>query len=771
MDHPSTKNADSLGQSKPQSARRKGKRDKNAKPATPSDSYASADLASNISGDTESLQSLKSRLGLPPAKLLDDLQELFRQACLDYQANHHALPSADPGRWFLTAQGELVYGPSASGSIAVNESSERDSGSLHSNDVSTVVADFRRRLSSPDSQGSLHSNASKELAEGRSPTASKIETAGSTGSVSNSIGPVTNARQTNRTDGLRQRLDSHHVEETETSGMTDAEQDRRKVLVDQFTRALIERFGEERVQRTPEPVIHPRGLKLKPIERDRKFNWNLVLGVASLAAVIALCYVGFTIANQRKERIANQPRVKQSDTLTPPKAQERVAAKDDDSHLSVDLPSPTESSEDLQSIEPAESFSSNDQVAIGSATSDIQSAIERLTRPEGLPTESTFRPSENSLKKPKSTESILDLLGNTNQTVKQAQKSTVLASDAEKLGGEKPEDVLLNVSQGTADEDPSSPKNQVSWQEFEAGFVELPLPSDSEQAVQITNVQTPLSQLEFPKPYRISLRNEGSTTKIVDESKEQVIAILSGNSSPQFRWTQEGAQSVNSQKLFHGRLIDSSKQPIYLRPALNAQRIGELFTEAAPRRWMLKHPIIRDKTHLDLRFQSESEAIQFRWIQPIDLLSDGKQIGIVEITPTETDLVAIRLQITVSCDRELELMVQWFGRLDPNYQFQYFTKNHLYDELRSRATSRTALLTRIDLLETSLSSQTSSQQRITKADIKAKKQQLDALEPTVERLQTLWNMAQEIEVSTELDLNLYVQWPDDQQTIFKTVGR
>ncbi|OYP34376.1 hypothetical protein [Rhodopirellula sp. MGV] len=694
----------------------------------------------------ESLQSLRNRLGVPPDDLAELISTRFDEACRTLQSNGNRLPRLDLSSWFLTKHGELVYleGRESSGT----EMPLGDPGDLTAGDRSALVTAFRAELVTP-----------RALESNRRPVASSAGT-------------------------LQKRLVSHEVEETETSLMTADEKDRRKVISDQFTQALVQRFGPEKVQVVDSKPHSSKTIKLQPIERDRRFNWNLVLGVGSTVVILAMIFAGYQIVAQRHERLANAPRRTLNNVAErqpQPEVVQSAVAQSTPVRQTEARPAPNlGNNAAAQTKQTLDRSSGTPQAAV--QVDDRQRHNTRSSESRVFANHAPAKTTRNTTRNTTDDE-ILGLA----QTVEEQLidvKSIIpsgisldelrikpgdisldpaAASDRSAAGEETLEAMMSDRDSAAID---SQQQPTVAGKE---SFLDLPKVTDL-SPISFESSAAPYQTIEFIQPLPLELlpySNNEQVRMIVDSESGKAIAWIKHDAKNYFVWDEKASADPNSRQMLHGRLIDSEGTSTYFRPSIQtppfALSLDPLEWKSS---WDLGGPTQKSNTQLDLRI-SAPDTIQWSWDQPFDPTNGTDQLAIATFAAKEEEAegVAIKMMIKVDCDNELKLQFVFGGRLDREYEFQGLTRAGLLQVMTStHHAMRTAESAKMNL-EYNLQHKNSSEQRRARAKIDELDDQFKRLEANLNRLRVLNALANTIESKVKLEFDLFVQWPDSSRQI------
>ncbi|MDM4014240.1 hypothetical protein [Roseiconus lacunae] len=734
MDPLSTKLSGHLGPAKAKASRRKS----SASESEPIDldqlrQFAMAGSTSSHPEGFESIQSLRMRLGVPPQELADHLITKFVDACRDRYDRGLPIPKPDLARCFLSDKGTIVFEDPYTGELIDDKTDDL---------FKTIGEVFRHAIVTP------------RAAESR--------------------------RRDSQTSAtlLKQRFDRHDVEETETAGLSAAEKDRRQIIVDQFTDALADRFGKENLQPAHDKALTPRLTKLQPVQVDRRFNWNLVLGVGCMVLVLALVYTGYHIANLRQEQVAKAPRP----ALT---TNDSANLRQDSPVLSpLPPPDPSElrslerpelSPEDRKKIEESSANLYSNRQTTSSEPDDILDMVAGIA-PDGqvdLSSRTTILPDGISIEDLQTQPENLSLDPRANTTTPRTVDDidALEAMFAENSSAD-PQASPSRDGDPITPGPPSAPSTKTTPPNHEAAggyHVALPPVSDTETLASLGSGTPPFVRIESPRTPQFSLRQQSNVTEVTLADEATVVAHLSKSSPSQFRWAEAAKTELAARRLLHARLIDAEGESIFLRPRIETAPYPMAFTpETWNPVWDIRGRLDEKSTRLQFSFDAP-ETIEWAWIEEFDSSRLNGGTASAVFTTRDSEMVAIGVKMRVRTTDELSLQMGFAGRIDPQFAFQPIDLRSLQQVFEQWRPYLFSAKTKLKLGKEQLSSMSGIAQAGQRRRIAALEDQVEVIEATVNRLRVLLALAEEIHQTVKLNLRLYVQWENEQQTILETI--
>ncbi|MCO8124361.1 hypothetical protein NHH03_21660 [Stieleria sp. TO1_6] len=732
----------------------------------------------------ESVASLLRRFGIPPADWRDHLSDQFLSVCHQRTQRGDGLNEVDLNDWFVTEKGSLVLQrtettdpspPRPSGSTTAdsseNQTTESELLAQFRELLKVYPTSKRRRAQAAETEESapvaVRVQAKPIVIRRSTELSQRIDPASPWGSGRRGVGQRT-ASTSGATSGQTSAAEPASAPHDTADTQLDREQ-----LLDLLILSLSQRFGPEAVQEAP--VVEPKSRPVlsKPLERDRRFNWNLVLGIGTAVTVATMVLAGVLISNKRQNRRSDpiqQPQLDHAALAAVPQ-QDAESAEFDSSAIDLSLPDlslPTEQAEvGSDSSEPEESDQILDQL------DDLQMLLSGQPEDE-LPTQTAAETSGEAepsglsradlppggIVYPEPDES--DWLAN---RLPPRPEPPPQPSDAEKL-----EEMLGRSSADNAAKD--------APQRIRPGktkFIELPWPGRVDHPANLPDSVAAISSIEFPFPVPISLQPQPqqSLTQVVchrNQTKTVIADLLTSGETKTFQWTEASKQESWAAQVVHGRLMDANGQPIYLRPAIDTDPFRlSLRREDSKPSWNLGYRLLKKDTHLDLDL-SVPKGIEFVWETPFNPERPQQGRAIAILTRPDAPGVAVAVVIDIRCTNELKCQLQFAARLDPSMPWQTLQSGGI--EVAVRQTSlqlQTARNTK-PRLENAWKASELGDKHTFKRKLADCENQIEKASEMVQRLQILASLVRSIEAAVTIDMHLFVQWPEGRQTILQTAA-
>lgn len=716
----------------------------------------------------ETIGALVHRLGTPPPDLIDQLVERFRAAAEQAVADGSRIGNIDLDQWVINELGQIVF------EVPSDHDLEQDGPEQAATDIESVVSQFEGQLHSPR------------------PTPANSPTA----------------------ECSQRRFDPRDVAETDISQLSRHEQTRREQIINQFTASLEQRFGVDVIRESnPDGPQKSRQPKLQPLTRHRKFNWNLVLGVGTAAAVIGMVWTGMTVSEMRQQRARLTANATEFDSRTSEAASPVVLTPElDVSELTAAEISASEAvaSERVESHPEGSTNDRNNDLTVRNPMVDVdfQPSTVRLER-EGAPRSvsdliigySQDLPDDRVSPAAKiSAPSVADadsFEGETkvgqsdieailhpgrvlNREEAESRASQQSAAGEKRQTDEQPQlpefpienadssRTLNDVWRDTADE--TGPESEQPVRVAKTRFVELPTTSKTNSVAVVDAAGVELRAIEFPQdvPISMSAPDLRDTVNLVNDRTGVVLASLRRDASGArvFQWVQGAANDSLSNRFVHGRLVDANGGLIYLRPAIEADGMPLALNIRNPS-WSLGAPILRAASELQLEL-SVPDSIDLAWQTPFNVTRPRKGEAIAILTPTDGETVAVAIKLKVETDRRLSCKLEYACRLDPKWRWMPLTEAGLSDfqQRFQQYEDQFGMYKRgIEQQYDLASSNERSFLREQKAKMEVAEQELKLMR---QRLAMLTSLISQMETQVGLELHLYVQWPESQQTILRT---
>ncbi len=324
-------------------------------------------------------------------------------------------------------------------------------------------------------------------------------------------------------------------------------------------------------------------------------------------------------------------------------------------------------------------------------------------------------------------------------------------------------DPLAETDEGGPEESPQATRAS----EFQS--IQLPPPDKVDVVTELSVSARRWFHLEFPFEVPLGLRDADSGREIIDVHQEVAVATIKiGPDSMRHRWTAAASKTASSTSLIHGRLKTDSGETVYLRSSIEADP-WPIDLERADVRptWDLLGPMPPRVTRLSIEFQLP-EDVEEGWIERIEPTSPRRSRGLAVLTPAKGESVSLGIRFDIRGGRTLSCRVRYAARLDPASPWHVVSRPML-EELADQLVSQSEILSgQITQMSTMYSQADSSQRRVLaprRAAIELRGKSLRELSDRVAKLQSL---VSKVEAGANLNLRVWVEWPDGPQTLLET---
>ncbi|PAY21258.1 hypothetical protein CKO51_01380 [Rhodopirellula sp. SM50] len=682
-------------------------------------------------------------MGTPPPDLAAQLVRRFEDACRQRLADGETIAAINLNDWTIGLHGELLF---------TGIAPPPDQGSQ---DLELLSAEFLQQLSAP------RPAIARRSAPFRSPLRVDRDHLKS-----------------------RNRFETHVAEETQSLALSSIEQARREKLIEQFTASLVDRFGHASVAppELGEEKIRPG--KPQPIASDRRFNWNLVLGVASATVVIALIGTAIRLHQLRSKRdeirvsgmTAVEPSATPSvgDPLAPTETTEPEPPPTPQSVASPPIDQNRDRDDQVAPLEfTVPSVMDRERVRGGF---DVMDDLDDLLASgnSGAPTDMPDPSLDSAIEPPETlalerSEFKPALEPSEDSRPGDPARSSSFAFSESDPTNETLESVLNSE---TSDQEAA----EVPQQTRPSGdrFVELPPSGDSNTELIIAPSTASVRRIEFPSPVAIALADATTddTWNLINQQNGNPIAqLIRTGPATVLRWSDNAARDGLSQKLLHGRLVLSDGQSVYLRPSIEA----DPFPLSLDRRrwrpsWPLGASLPADVSRLEIEL-SVPDSVDLAWHTPFEPTRPHNGSAIAILTPTDGETVAIAVKLDINCSRKLSCRMQFGGRLDPSMNWVLLSRESLAAEKTVWQANHGKLVMQREMFKQSYQSASQLDRRMMRPRGQRFDAQLEHSEAVLERLKQLGELADRIEQNVKLHLHAFVQWPDAPQTLLRTTGQ
>ncbi|MEM6777311.1 MAG: hypothetical protein AAF670_06615 [Planctomycetota bacterium] len=314
------------------------------------------------------------------------------------------------------------------------------------------------------------------------------------------------------------------------------------------------------------------------------------------------------------------------------------------------------------------------------------------------------------------------------------------------------------------------------------GFMRLPdlvIDSDPVLVPGLTGSSRGLT-LRFPSAVPLELVAAASASSdagwlIRHRTQEAVIADLrpvEGRADAiEFRWRPEAGRVATASKLADGQIVGENVS-IDLRPTLVADPITMVMESRDVQfKWDLGSPppALASRIRLDVELP---DSLELGWIEPIDEQSPRRTRAVGVITLTDNEEVAVALRIDVRATKSISMRIRTGARLKAGMPWQWIDRQGV----RQSQSEVTGRLTWTRSRQREMEMLLDQAERMgSRRDVLNLQQQLSTLESAVamgtavaKQLAELDRLLNEIADSVQLGLQLYVQWPDREQYLFRS---
>jgi hypothetical protein len=294
-------------------------------------------------------------------------------------------------------------------------------------------------------------------------------------------------------------------------------------------------------------------------------------------------------------------------------------------------------------------------------------------------------------------------------------------------------------------------------------------PVDDPTATKLADSPMGGLKLDFPFDVPLQIQGQQSPWEIRDTRKEMAIAVISnGPEGIELKWSDDADQSASVSALVHGRITDRSGDTVFLRPLIEADpwpiRVEK--PDVMPT-WDLRQPIPPRVARLSIDFDLPDD-IEAGWIEPIEPESLRRARGLAVLTPKDGESVSLGIRFDIRCSRKLSCRVRYAGRLDASMPWQVVSVP-LLEQFANQLTQQAILVSKeATRLDSVYEIAGSSGRRI----LRVKQNRNDALAETIrtasQRVAELQTLIATIETAAVLQVRVWVEWPDTEQTLLTT---
>lgn len=659
----------------------------------------------------ESLASLLRRLGSPPNDLSRDLRANFREVCQAELHSGRRIDRIDLNRWFIDTRGRMSY-----------RGADFAQASGASKTLNQLTDEFSRRLVTEEAMPSRERTVPERFDR----------------SHAKNIPAVTTG-----SDGVPVQAE------------TQAEQERHDRLARLLTSALIDRFGEECVRDTA-PVSPPISLgKLQPVERDRRFNWNVVLAVGSVAAVIGMIFTGVKISQNHEQRRSNVPRATlDTDIASTVRSGDLSVDAVPDQHDAGQIlsPSETNSSEDSSvANDVAVVFAPNSVFAKQNTSAPIEDMVDMLSGVVEDAASGEPSPPESEIN---SLDDLIEMLPN--RPTEDGDRPD--ADTVDEASTEIDPKALRAVGQAESNQHTTS-LPAIGKTEF----VSLGVPA----TIDFSNIDS----LDN-RPFRLLDGAEKGTKSVVERESGTTIALLQrGANTWRFRWTEHATSAGQMTALANSRLLANDDQVCYLRRGQIMESPPTVPIGSRPNKftWDLGTRVPEKAVRLELGLRTP-ESFSVTWNNEFNRYRPTLENAVAVIAENGKDSKPVQVQVRLDVlddSRELAIRSQWWVRLDPALTWlsppQFVLLSHQVPRQQILIEEHLENIRE----QTTRGSDTERERARRRRD--QLKASLEQFQEASERIEFAEALLLEIETRAQLKFDLSVEWNDGaKQLILKT---
>ncbi len=185
--------------------------------------------------------------------------------------------------------------------------------------------------------------------------------------------------------------------------------------------------------------------------------------------------------------------------------------------------------------------------------------------------------------------------------------------------------------------------------------------------------------------------------------------------------------------------------------------------------WDLGRVIATNSTTLTVAL-TLAEDVQQGWVEPLDDVPVKRARGIVVITPTDEESVAIGIRIDARTSSKLSLRIRVAARLDPSLPWQSFTRQSLLNSIDYLGQQSLHASARAEQIDAFYNKSDTSQRRVIRDQRDAAKTQSEHYKMLLKRCGELLTLVDKIEANGKLSIRLVQRGPDGAAAILETVA-
>ena len=297
--------------------------------------------------------------------------------------------------------------------------------------------------------------------------------------------------------------------------------------------------------------------------------------------------------------------------------------------------------------------------------------------------------------------------------------------------------------------------------------IQLPPVSEVDQPIQVWDHAADSLELEFPYDVPLDLKQAEGARVIRDNRQQAIASISSSDEATAIQWL-SSVTPASANMLWHGRLKEQSGDIVYLRPTINADPMTIILdkTDVRPT-WNLLAAIPPKLTQFSMDF-TLPEDVELGWVEPVNAGGIKRSRALAVLTLKDDESVSLGIRFDVRCSRKLSVRLRFAGRLDSSMPWQAVSRPIL-EQAADGLTRRVEMISQQVSQMAAIYSKADSGQR---RRLRPKRDALDEAAENqrvfLERVTKLQALVAKVESAARLNLNVWVDWPDAQQTLLVT---
>ena len=272
--------------------------------------------------------------------------------------------------------------------------------------------------------------------------------------------------------------------------------------------------------------------------------------------------------------------------------------------------------------------------------------------------------------------------------------------------------------------------------------------------------------LEFPYKVPLSLSDDG--TQILDPAEQAIALIEQVDGVTRMRLAAAAKKSSSASFLFHGRLENSEGNFTYFRPAIQADSyVLSLQRPDVRPTWDLTQPIQSKVTRISVNI-ALPEKIELGWIEPIDPAKIKRTSGLAVLKMDDSESVSLGMRFDIRCSRKLSCRVRFAAKLDREAPWNIVSSpllNQFADQLTTALQISNQQSSRMSNIYKEANTDDRRRLRPMRDSLE---QRIKTMQTYLERTRQLQSLIARIESTAKLNVRVWVQWKDREQTILTT---